>query len=300
MPSRRPSRQLRKFVIPVMGPTGAGKSTFINTLLGERRMVVGETLKSQTVELEAVQLDMTPYAKLLGNYQIVIVDTPGFDDTLKSDVAILKKIAEWLKESYQKDNAVLGGVIYLHDVSLDRFTGTAQRNLDIFQALCGDDALCKVVIGTTKWDRIKPEVAKRHEDELRQDHWKALIKQGAQVVSFKNQNDPESARQFVIKLSALFKKRNLEETYLQIQKELAVQNKRIPETAAGQTLRNTLKEIFEMEKQVAGLEATMVKAGGDEEALARLREAEEQIAKLHQQLKELKIPFFRRLLRIFR
>ena len=63
-------------------------------------MVVGETLKSQTADLEAVELDMTPYSNLLGNYQIIIVDTPGFDDTLKSDVAILKKIAEWLKESF--------------------------------------------------------------------------------------------------------------------------------------------------------------------------------------------------------
>ncbi|KAF8884207.1 P-loop containing nucleoside triphosphate hydrolase protein [Gymnopilus junonius] len=277
-----------------MGPTGAGKSTFINSLIGQQRMTVGTTLKSQTSDLADALLDMRRYPGTFGGkYQIVVVDTPGFDDTAKSDVLILKKIAEWLEKSYMKDGAILGGVIYLHDVSLDRFTGTAQRNLDMFQALCGQGALSKVILGTTKWGRISDRRAQAHEDELKRDHWKTLIAEGAKVRSFKHRNDTESAWRFIDIVVALVKKEDLNEVYLQIQRELGDEKKLIPETDAGKALRATLKEILDMEKQVAGLERNMAE-GGDDRAQAKLLEAEEQINRLLKQIDDLKVPLSRR------
>lgn len=123
----------RDIVIPVMGPTGAGKSTFINAVLGqEGRMPVGHKLSSCTAQLDYAVVDpkFIHYPKSLEGCRVVMVDTPGFDDTYEGDAEILKRIAEWLEKSYHDHAVVLAGVIYLHDISHDRFSGTARRNLE--------------------------------------------------------------------------------------------------------------------------------------------------------------------------
>jgi len=83
-------------IIAVMGPTGSGKSTFIKTASGAED-IVGHSLQSCTTEI-------TSYEVLwdMGDSQIsiIFVDTPGFDDTTKSDTEILKLISNWLKETY--------------------------------------------------------------------------------------------------------------------------------------------------------------------------------------------------------
>ncbi|KAF8885389.1 P-loop containing nucleoside triphosphate hydrolase protein [Gymnopilus junonius] len=281
-------------VIPIMGPTGAGKSTFINALVGKEVMVVGKTLSSCTDELGFVVLDPAQYPRLKD--RIVIVDTPGFDDTYKGDAEILKKIADWLETSYKKNKAVLGGVIYLHDISNDRFTGTARRNLEMFQHLCGQDAFSKVILGTTKWGRTEKAIADAHQKELKELHWKSLAIKGARVLPFLDTR--ASAWSFVDNLVSNLTRQRLGKVYLQIQRELGDEKKIVPETEAGKELRFTLKEVLEMQQKMADLEKSMA-AGGDEQARSQLQEAEEKIQKLAVQIKALKIPLSRRLRRIF-
>jgi hypothetical protein len=45
-----------------------------------------------------------------------IVDTPGFNDTYRSDNEVLKELADWLLKSYQ-DGVKINGIIYLHRIS---------------------------------------------------------------------------------------------------------------------------------------------------------------------------------------
>ena len=66
-------------------------------------MKVGEHLKSQTAKLEHVIIDnpeiyVCPNPELSGK-RLVIVDTPGFDDTYTDDVEILGCISAWLAKS---------------------------------------------------------------------------------------------------------------------------------------------------------------------------------------------------------
>ena len=57
---------------------------------------MGHNLESYTNEVSNVRLSIPE----LAYGDLVFVDTPGFDDTHKSDVEILKMVADWLKSTY--------------------------------------------------------------------------------------------------------------------------------------------------------------------------------------------------------
>ena len=63
-------------------------------------MGVGRGLASHTSELGFGYIETIEGHPLLQEYRIVLIDTPGFDDTHKADFAILTEIATWLKDSY--------------------------------------------------------------------------------------------------------------------------------------------------------------------------------------------------------
>ena len=79
---------------------------------------------------------------------------------------------------------VLGGVVYLHDISQDRLSNTARQNLEAFNRFCGTATLEKVVLATTKWSRVSESDGSRREAELREVHWKPIVEKGSQVRRF--------------------------------------------------------------------------------------------------------------------
>ena len=66
----------------------------IDTLAGQPGKRSGSCLESCTTEVRAVRLSKH---KVHGN-RIVLVDTPGFDDTNKSDLEILQMVSNWLQK----------------------------------------------------------------------------------------------------------------------------------------------------------------------------------------------------------
>ena len=88
-----------------MGATGSGKTSvstsntlficlaspvqFIN-LASESKLEVGTNLKSCTEEVQVSK------QFVVDDRPVVLVDTPGFHDTFKSDMDILNSIAQWL------------------------------------------------------------------------------------------------------------------------------------------------------------------------------------------------------------
>jgi len=286
MPSARRKTQLEDgrpsvIVIPVMGPTGAGKSTFINALLKEERMKIGHGLSSCTSELEIVEINSLVGRPEASGHRLLLVDTPGFDEYYEGDEEILKSIAEWLEDAYKQSDVVLGGVIYLHDISSDRFSGTARRNLEMFHNLCGDAAMNKVILGTTKWKRKTEEINYSHEDELKKVHWKPLIKKGSTVCRFLDSH--ESAKNFIDIILRLMAR----DTALQIQIEMAVNHKSVPETKAGKGLR--VHQILELQTQIMGLEATLA-VSPDAEIEAKLVESRRKMHSLKKEVQDAKVP----------
>jgi len=186
---------------------------------------------------------------------VIIVDTPGFDDTYEDDVEILRRIAVRLASSYDAE-MTLGGVIYLLSIADKRMKGTTRRNLDMFHQLCGDKALARVVLGTTNWGEVNKDVGDRREAQLANTFWDNMTASGSKLLRF--DRTESSARAF---LDAIFEQLKfggnqeiLGVNVLQIQSELVELERKIPETAAGKELRYTLKQLLEMQKEEANSE----------------------------------------------
>ncbi|KAH6884305.1 hypothetical protein BKA70DRAFT_1339604 [Coprinopsis sp. MPI-PUGE-AT-0042] len=106
-------------IILVMGPTGVGKSTFINKYIGNGAAAVGHQLQSCTRDvtwyLAAVPPTLAQNPRL-EHRRLIMVDTPGFDDTFSDDSEILKRISVWLAQSYN-ERGFVSGIIYMSDIS---------------------------------------------------------------------------------------------------------------------------------------------------------------------------------------
>jgi len=114
--------------------------------------------------------------------EVTLADTPGFDDTVKEPIDILRVIVDYLKDLREK-GCTLKGVLYLHRISDPKMNGAAKRALDLFRALCGEDAMRNVIIVTTRWDRVNPGEGERRYNELQSSDfcYKPLLDQGAQM-----------------------------------------------------------------------------------------------------------------------
>lgn len=159
MSTERISRNARIFF--VMGSTGSGKSTFITAASGQGHHAISHKLHTATSHIR-----LTKAIHPVDGLPVFFVDTPGFDDTFKSDVETLRRLADWLVQIYKKDTR-LAGIVYLHRISDNRMSGAALKNLRTFASICGRDAMRRAILVTTMWGDIKEEVGLRREVELR-------------------------------------------------------------------------------------------------------------------------------------
>ncbi|KAF6750307.1 hypothetical protein DFP72DRAFT_910717 [Ephemerocybe angulata] len=234
--------------ILIVGVTGSGKSSFANAFFEAvghpGRVKVGYTLKSESQDVVAIPVEaQTAGYEHIRGHKLVMVDTPGFDDSgLKPDKEITKKIANWLAESHES-NVAIGGVIFLHDISIDREDASNRRARSILLNLCGEEALDRVVMVTSKWarelDTVGPEALHKKEDELKSKHWKSLLRQkeggGATMRRWNVEKEGETAHaivRFILKQAndRIGQSGKLEP--LLIQKELAT-GMRFDETRTG-------------------------------------------------------------------
>jgi hypothetical protein len=184
--------------------------------------------------------------------KLFLVDTPGFDDTYRSDTDILKEIANWLSTAYE-ENIKLAGIVYLHRIEDVRLGGAAMRNLRMFKALCGDNSLASVVLATTRWRNVDRDEGLLREQQLctSPKMWKRMIDFGSKVM--RQDQDENSASEI---LQYLIQRRK--PITLDIQVELVDNKKSLNETGAGQELHAELeRQKKEYEKQLAALRQEM-------------------------------------------
>ncbi|KAK5080134.1 hypothetical protein LTR05_008795 [Lithohypha guttulata] len=228
----------RDHIIAVMGATGAGKSTFIRLVTGRDDVVVGDRLVSETNKV-------TSYNLSIESEQIILVDTPGFDDTYISDRDVLRTLSSWLESSY-RDGRILSGILYLHRICDARMQGSTLRNLYMFKKLCGSKAMRNIVLGTTFWDTMTadPTVGNKREQGMIEDDqlWGEMVKQGSTVVRIPYTK--ETAAKILLQMIS----RNAQP--LQLQHELVDQKKFLDETAASKVIAEPTTLVEEHEERV--------------------------------------------------
>ncbi|PWW74264.1 hypothetical protein C7212DRAFT_353408 [Tuber magnatum] len=218
-----------EIVIAVMGVTGAGKSHLIRQVTGLNEIAIGDGLESCTDKI-------TSYRFKHDGVNITLVDTPGFNDTYRTDTDVLLDIATWMEFTY-RENFKLSGIIYLHPISAVKMEGSALRNLRMFRKLCGEDALNHVFLATTHWKNVPEELGNRRVKELKEnpEFWKGMLNRGAKVAKYLG--DSESALDLIDVLVKMGR------VTLEIQHELVNEGKELYETAAGETVNAELARL---------------------------------------------------------
>ncbi|KAF4613497.1 hypothetical protein D9613_007526 [Agrocybe pediades] len=212
--------------IAVFGATGTGKTTFINVASGSG-LPVGSGLQSSTSEIEEVG----PF--YLAGRPVKLVDTPGFDDTTKSDTDILYMISNYLSTRY-KEGKKLAGLIYFHRISDFRVGGVSRRNFKVFRQICGQDALANVILLTNMWGQVTEEVGAAREAELANEdiYFKPALDKGARMM--RHDATIDSAHHILRQII------NNHPLPLLIQQEIVDEDKAVDGTSAAVEVRNVM------------------------------------------------------------
>lgn len=131
--------------------------------------------------------DLEVYELYHNTRRILLVDTPGFNNSGKGDAEILEMLAAWFSTCYYLKKA-LAGVIYLYPITDDMRASTL-KNLDLLQKLCGSDAMKTVTFITTMWDKNfsqKEQAYLNREKFLIEKSWLTMTHHGAVVLRSHN------------------------------------------------------------------------------------------------------------------
>lgn len=259
-------------MIAFMGPTGSGKSYFIDLLTGQSGQRAGNSLASVTSNIEATRMPLPSDPKK----NIVLIDTPGFDDTTRSDMEILSMISHWLKTTYERD-VKLSGLIYLHRITDNRMAGSPYKNLRMFGELCGDLAMNQVVLVTTMWERVVGPIGESREKELHSIFWKSLREKGSEVDSLKIASYQEAWK--IINKVVNRHLQNKQTEAVLLQEELVDQKIKLSETHAGKALYTDLQRKLAEQKETMKTLLVQVQKSSDPHLAKELKREYDRVQK---------------------
>lgn len=248
--------------------------------------------------------------------RIVLVDTPGFDDTTRSDMQILEIIGKWMAQTYvlspllrqirnlehstarYENHVKLSGIVYLHRITDNRMAGSQCRNLRTFIELVGDSAMKNVILLSTMWERVNPDTGKKREQELRERFWKVMIEKGSRTDRLEKNTFEEAWRV----VEQMIREREQREALL-LQEEVVDLKKRLNETQAGRHLYNPFQKLlYEQKAFLKGL-AEQLKNPGDSHVKEKLEEEaariEEEFYQTLEEAKKLRVQLGWRILLFF-
>ncbi|KAI1739858.1 P-loop containing nucleoside triphosphate hydrolase protein [Xylaria scruposa] len=211
--------------IAVFGKTGAGKTSFIKRATGAD-LEVGDGAASTTKNIQRV--DVLP-DKVEG-HKVILIDTPGFNDTDLEEPTLFVNLARWLANSYHNGEA-LNGAIFLQGINEVRVLQGEVDGVKLFERIVGPKNFPQVIVATTMWDQVEEGFGVRNE-ENRAKVWNNLSTGGAKFVRF--YNTEESAIKIVQDCLGF------PETEFLLQEELIKHKGRVGRTSAGSFLYDSL------------------------------------------------------------
>ncbi|KAF9031478.1 P-loop containing nucleoside triphosphate hydrolase protein [Panaeolus papilionaceus] len=172
----------------ILGPTGAGKSSFLEALAGpsQELSLSSNQLAGYTQHISA----FTVVNAKVDGYPIALVDTPGFSDSNFSEKEILDMVLVWLEQEHRPFVSIL----YLVPINGTRLPGTQRKTLEMLQTFfksSGWTRLRHVTFVTTMWDTLYSEGAlsrgQSNYEQLHNKHFKDFINdEGAKMAKFTN------------------------------------------------------------------------------------------------------------------
>ena len=182
---------------------------------------------------------------------------------VSEDVRDFIKIAlpsfQLVYDSY-KQRIKLTGIIQLYSIADARMRGTPLRNLKMFEQLCGSGGLANVILTTTFWGQVIPDVGSQREEQLKSEFWAEMMSHGCRVARF----DPwsyETAWKIIDLLNVAAPRRHA----LKVQIEIVDEKKNLSKTSAfgvlvkwwdhiAEKMRGmSIKEMIHVKKQRAAL-----------------------------------------------
>ena len=166
-----------------------------------------------------------------------MIDTPGFDDTSRSDIDTLKTISNYLSVSFT-NGIRISGIIYLHRISDNRLSGSGLKNLRMFKKLSGTSVWPNTVIGTTMWQADQHRLGEWREKELidNNDYFGDMLARGAKAfrIAEHGTGADEERHSALCIVSYLIQRISCSpELELDIQRELVLEEESLDATSAG-------------------------------------------------------------------
>lgn len=179
--------------------------------------------------------------------------------------------------------------------------GIPHHNLRLFGQLCGDQAIKKVILVTTMWDKLKMWEGAQREHNLRLNYWKVMIEKGALVARFRNTS--QTAWKII---DMIVQEPEFSTQVHLLQKELVDLKFHLNETETGITLYSNLQELLiEQQQRTSRLLAEQARAEeNDDDPMSKLaadrnHHVAKQFQKTFGERKRLKIPIGRRIVLFF-
>lgn len=231
--------------------------------------------------------DVESYDMELDGETVRLIDTPGFDDTYRSDTDILELLANWLQTNYF-EHVKLTGLILLQPINANRIQGSERKRLRLFESICGPEVFSKVVIATTMWNEIschEKAVERMQERAASNGFWGQMVRGGARVE--RHDDNQESACRIVSMLCG-------ESGPLQLlmEKELLENGGSLVKTSAGSQLNNELSKLnANLRLQLEELRQEQNKQDGEIKALVDEKKALElKLKNIEREKERLKTP----------
>lgn len=182
---------------------------------------------------------MQSYHVTINSINFVLVDTPGFNDTHRTDGDILKAIAEWLNNDYRQGTK-LTGILYLHPIKDPRMEGSSLTNFRAFQRLCGENTFEHIFLCTTFWDCVSKSLGIQREKELCEnpEFWAKMKDKGSKVVRIEN---------YAQSKDVLLQMAQKSKVTLDIQKEMVEERLSLDNTKVGRIINAQMAQMAQME-----------------------------------------------------
>ncbi|KAF9032556.1 hypothetical protein BJ165DRAFT_1534973 [Panaeolus papilionaceus] len=175
----------------IMGPTGAGKSAFIEAFAGksQKLSISKDQLAGYTQTVTAYQLVNVMYTGRSTLRLVYLVDTPGFSDSKISEIEVVNMVKKW-----SEDNSIhyYTSILYFTPITEIRLPGSRRRTFKMLKKLLEDSTgHCSLIVTTTMWDTVHNEQTRNRAEsnfaQLRDETLKEFVRSpSTDVIKFMN------------------------------------------------------------------------------------------------------------------